>query len=105
LLLEPGAAQHLAATDERVERLALMNSVLYDSWPVPAVKRFQDSEIADAVTVEELLQARAQSLSKAIARPLDGAERGRWLAPGTSRAESGPGWRWPPPPIHDSPSS
>jgi len=74
-------AQHLAGTDEQVERLVLMNSVLYDSWPVPAVKRFQDPQIADAVTVEELLRARAQSLSKAIARPLDDAERRQWLAP------------------------
>jgi len=35
-------AQHLAATDPSVERLILMNSVLYDSWPVPAVERFRD---------------------------------------------------------------
>lgn len=74
-------AQHLAATESSVERLILMNSVLYDSWPVPAVERFRDPAIADAVTVPELLAARAQSLAKAISRPLDDAERSAWLAP------------------------
>jgi len=58
-----------------------MNSVLYDSWPVPAVERFRDQAVADAVTVEELLEARAQSLAKAIARPLGERERAAWLAP------------------------
>ena len=51
-------AQHLAAHESRVEALVSMNSVLYDSWPVPAVARFRDSAVADAVTVEELLEAR-----------------------------------------------
>lgn len=74
-------AQHLAAHELRVEALVLMNSVLYDSWPVPAVERFRDPAVADAVTVEELLEARAQSLAKAIARPLDDSERAAWLAP------------------------
>ncbi|MEP6953367.1 MAG: alpha/beta fold hydrolase [Solirubrobacteraceae bacterium] len=44
-------------------------------------ERFRDPSVADAVTVEELLSARAQSLDKAIARPLDVAERDAWLAP------------------------
>ncbi len=74
-------AQHLAATEPSVERLILMNSVLFDSWPVPAVARFRDPAVADAVTVPELLEARAQSLGKAISRPLDDAERSAWLAP------------------------
>jgi len=74
-------AQHLAATDPSVERLILMNSVLYASWPVPAVERFRDPAVADAVTVPELLEARAQSLGTAISRPLDDAERSAWLAP------------------------
>jgi len=37
-----------------------MNSVLYDSWPVPAVERFRDPAVAAAITVPELLAARAQ---------------------------------------------
>lgn len=74
-------AQHLAATGDRVQRLALMNSVLYDSWPVPAVARFRDPEAAAAVTVAELLDARGQSLAQAIARSLEPAEREAWLEP------------------------
>jgi len=74
-------AQHLAVTEPSVERLILMNSVLFDSWPVPAVERFRDPAVADSVTVPELLEARAQSLGKAISRPLDDAERSAWLSP------------------------
>lgn len=74
-------AQHLAAFDPSVKRLVLMNSVLYDSWPVPAVERFRDQAVADAITVDELLQARAQSLARGVARPLSDAERDAWLAP------------------------
>ena len=32
-----GIAQHVAATSGRVRKLVLMNSVMFDSWPVPAV--------------------------------------------------------------------
>ncbi len=74
-------AQHLAAFDPSVRRLVLMNSVLYDSWPVPAVERFRDPSVAAAITVDELLQARAQSLARGVARPLSDAEREAWLAP------------------------
>ena len=74
-------AQHLAAFETSVVRLVLMNSVLYDSWPVAAVQRFRDPVIAEAVTVDDLLGARAQSLARAVSRPLGDAEREMWLAP------------------------
>ena len=74
-------AQHLAAHDPAVERLVLMNSVLYDSWPVPAVARFRDPDVAASITVGELLEARGQSLDRAVARPLTPAERAAWLEP------------------------
>ncbi len=74
-------AQHLAAHDPRVERLVLMNSVLFDSWPVPAVERFRDPAVAEGVTVEEVLAARRKSLEGAIAHPLEAEEREAWLAP------------------------
>lgn len=61
--------------------MLLMNSVLFDSWPVPAVERFRDPELAASITVEEFLETRAQSLSKAVARPLAVDEREAWLAP------------------------
>lgn len=74
-------AQHLAASDTRVDRMALMNSVRFDSWPVPAVARFRDPELAASITVDEFLEARALSLGKAVARPPADAEREAWLAP------------------------
>ncbi|MFI6522265.1 alpha/beta fold hydrolase [Spirillospora sp. NPDC050679] len=56
-------AQHLLAHDRlEVPRLALVNSVLYDSWPAPHVARFRDAEAAD-----ELLAARRQAVTAALA--------------------------------------
>ncbi|MFC9977841.1 alpha/beta fold hydrolase [Spirillospora sp. NPDC127200] len=56
-------AQHLLAHDRlEVPRLALVNSVLYDSWPAPHVARFRDPEAAD-----ELLAARRQAVTAALA--------------------------------------
>ena len=75
-------AQQLAVRHpQRVERLALVNSVLYDSWPVPAVKRFQSPEVRESTTVADLLEARATSLSKAVAKELNDTERDEWLSP------------------------
>jgi len=62
-------AQHLAAFEPSVQRLVLMNSVLYDFWPVPAVERFRDQTVVDAITVDEVLQARAQSLARGRVAP------------------------------------
>lgn len=56
-------AQHLLAYDRlEVSRLALVNSVLYDSWPAPHVARFRDQ-----ATAEELLAARRQAVTSALA--------------------------------------
>lgn len=61
-------AQHLlVAGDLDVERFALANSVTYDSWPVPGVARFRDPEVVAAVTAEELLAARRQAVTAALA--------------------------------------
>lgn len=61
-------AQHLlVAGDLNVERFALANSVTYDSWPVPGVARFRDPEVVAAVTAEELLAARRQAVTAALA--------------------------------------
>ncbi|RSN07174.1 alpha/beta hydrolase [Streptomyces sp. WAC 05977] len=45
-----------------VSRLALVNSVTYDSWPAPHVARFGDPEIAGT-----LLDARRQAVTSALA--------------------------------------
>lgn len=74
--------QHLAVHGRRaVPRFALVNSVTYDSWPVPGVKRFRDPEVAAAVSVEELLQWREQAITAAIARPFADGELADYLSP------------------------
>ena len=61
-------AQHLLAHDLlEVPRLALVNSVLYDSWPAPHVARFRDPVVAAATTADELLAARRQAVTAALA--------------------------------------
>ncbi|MGI9049334.1 MAG: alpha/beta fold hydrolase [Rubrobacteraceae bacterium] len=75
-------AQHVAvAGRDRVEKLALVNSVLYDSWPVPAVSRFRDPELAQSITPEELVELRRGSLGKAISRDLSSSEEEDYLSP------------------------
>lgn len=61
-------AQHLLAHDRLdVSRLALVNSVTYDSWPVPGVARFRDPQVIAATTAEEMLAARRQAVRAALA--------------------------------------
>jgi pimeloyl-ACP methyl ester carboxylesterase len=75
-------AQHLAAhSPDRVRRMVLMNAVMFDSWPVPAVKRFQDPEVRAATTSEELLRARRRSMSEAVGRDLGPAEIDDYVSP------------------------
>lgn len=77
-----GVAQQVAvAAQPRVGALALVNSVLYDSWPVPAVARFRDPEVAAAVTPEEMVESRRESLGKAVARELTPEESDEYVAP------------------------
>ncbi|MDT0317284.1 alpha/beta fold hydrolase [Streptomyces millisiae] len=77
-------AQHLlVGADVEVDRLALVNSVTYDSWPVPAVARFRDPAVRAAVTVEELLAARRTALTAALGRPASEAEIAEYLEPWT----------------------
>lgn len=75
-------AQWLVAKQgDRFNRLVLMNSVLYDSWPVPAVARFRDPAVAEGIGRDEFLDARRQSLERATARELSAAERDDYLSP------------------------
>ena len=52
-----GIAQHVAATSGRVRRLVLMNSVMFDSWPVPAVERFREPQVRAAGGAPTILLA------------------------------------------------
>ncbi|WP_433442642.1 alpha/beta fold hydrolase [Nonomuraea sp. CA-141351] len=73
-------AQHLLVESE-VRRLALVNSVTYDSWPVPGVARYRDPAVVAATTVEELLAARRKAVTTALARPASEAELAGYLEP------------------------
>lgn len=57
-------AQHLLAHDRlEVRRLALVNSVTYDSWPAPHVARLLDPAVAAAITADAFLAARRQAVT------------------------------------------
>lgn len=75
-------AQHIAAFyRDRVRKLALVDSVLYDSWPVPRVARFRDPEVAEGVTPGELVEVRREALRRAIRRDLSPSEEEDYLSP------------------------
>ncbi len=76
-----GIAQHLAATTGRVDRMVLMNAVMLDSWPVPAVERFRDPQVRAATTPADLVEARRGSTRKAVARELSDAEVEDYVSP------------------------
>jgi pimeloyl-ACP methyl ester carboxylesterase len=76
-----GIAQHLTATSGRVNKLVLMNSVMFDSWPVPAVERFREPQVRAATTAPELLEVRAVSTQRAIKRTLSEEELADYLSP------------------------
>ncbi|GGF07245.1 oxidoreductase [Aliidongia dinghuensis] len=66
-----------------IPRLALMNAVMYESWPAPTVLRFRDPDVAAATTPADILAARRQSVIAALARPASEAEILEWLDPWT----------------------
>ncbi|MER6579375.1 alpha/beta hydrolase [Nonomuraea sp. NPDC001023] len=75
-------AQHLLVGGElTVPRLALVNSVSYDSWPVPGVARYRDPAVVAATTVEDLLAARRVAVTTALARPVAEGEVDDYLDP------------------------
>jgi len=79
-----GVAQHLLINRAvEVSRLALVNAVTYDSWPVPGVARFRDPAVRAATSTEDVLAARGQSVMKALARPASEAEIAEYLEPWT----------------------
>ncbi|MFI0778595.1 alpha/beta fold hydrolase [Streptomyces sp. NPDC021212] len=57
-------AQHLLVHDRlEVSRLALVNSVTYDSWPAPHVARFR----GPGATADDVLAARREAVTAALA--------------------------------------
>lgn len=62
-----GVAQHLLVHGPfDVSRLALVNAVTYDSWPVPGVARFRDPAVVAATTPEDLLAGRRDAVTTAL---------------------------------------
>jgi pimeloyl-ACP methyl ester carboxylesterase len=79
-----GVAQNfMLANQVEVPRLAVVNSVMYDSWPVPGVARFRDPAVAAATTRDDVLAARRVSVVKALGRPASEAEILDYLDPWT----------------------
>ena len=66
-----------------MERLALVNSVTYDSWPVPGVARYRDPEVVAATTTDELVAARRTAITAALGRPAGEDELTEYLSPWT----------------------
>ncbi|PSK99385.1 pimeloyl-ACP methyl ester carboxylesterase [Murinocardiopsis flavida] len=61
-------AQHLLVHGRlEVSRLALVNSVLYDSWPAPHVARFRGSGTAAGPTADDILPARRLAVTRVLA--------------------------------------
>lgn len=83
-----GIAQQLAADSGRIERMVLMNAVMFDSWPVPAVARFRDPAVRDSVTSDQLQEGRRTSTRRAIARDLSDDELADYLSPWKTPARS-----------------
>ncbi|BCG02642.1 oxidoreductase (plasmid) [Paraburkholderia sp. PGU19] len=77
-----GVAQHILVDEKiRVEKLALVNAVMFDSWPVPGVARFRDPAVAAATTHEDILAARRKSVMTALGRPAGEDEISEYLDP------------------------
>lgn len=83
-----GVAQYLAAYSGRVTRLVLVNAVMFDSWPVPAVERFRDSALRAATSPEELLAARTKTMQLTVERPLTAEEISDYVSPWRSPARA-----------------
>jgi phosphoglycerate dehydrogenase-like enzyme/pimeloyl-ACP methyl ester carboxylesterase len=79
-----GVAQHLMlSSTTEVPRVAVVNGIMYDSWPVPGVARFRDPAVAAATTRDDVLAARRVSVVKALGRPASEAEIAEYLDPWT----------------------
>ena len=83
-----GVAQQLAATSGRIRKMVLMNAVMFDSWPVPAVERFRDPEVRRNTTEEDLLAARRKSTQACALRTLTEDELEDYLSPWQSPARA-----------------
>ncbi len=82
------AQQLVAHHPERVRSMVLMNAVMFDSWPVPAVEKFRDAQVRAETSVEELLEARRGALGAAVERTLTELETDDYLSPWREEARA-----------------
>jgi pimeloyl-ACP methyl ester carboxylesterase len=75
------AQRLLADSPLEVSRLALVNSVTYDSWPVPGVAKYRDPEVVASTSVSDILAARRAAVTAAIGRPATEEELQDYLDP------------------------
>jgi pimeloyl-ACP methyl ester carboxylesterase len=68
--------------------MVLMNAVMYDSWPVPAVERFKDPQVRAETSVDDLLESRRTSMAKAVVRPLAPEEIEDYVSPWRDEARA-----------------
>lgn len=74
--------QHLAVTGPmEVSRFALVNSVSYDSWPVPGVAKYRDPEVVAATTVADIMDARRLAVTSALSQSASEAVVEEYLEP------------------------
>ncbi|MFV1478578.1 alpha/beta fold hydrolase [Serratia marcescens] len=77
-----GVAQQVLADGKiKIEKMALMNAVMFDSWPVPAVKKFRDPEFLENLSHEEFIRMRRQGVVSGIQRTLSAGECDEYVAP------------------------
>ncbi|MFD0441615.1 alpha/beta fold hydrolase [Streptomyces indonesiensis] len=95
-------AQHLLVHDRlEVSRLALVNSVTYDSWPAPHVARFRGPGGA----AEDVLAARRQAVTAALAAPPPSSASRTTCPRGPTRGYAAPGRPWRARPTAATPST
>jgi 2-hydroxymuconate-semialdehyde hydrolase len=62
-----GIAQLMAVNHpERVKKMVLIDSVCFDSWPIPEFKPLQEEDAEERTSVEELQQQMAQLMPKGV---------------------------------------
>lgn len=64
-----------------ISRFALVNSVTYDSWPVPGVARFRDPDTVASLTAADIVAARTATLPVAMARTPSASELQDYVSP------------------------
>jgi hypothetical protein len=82
-----------APRGSRLPSSSSMKGIMYDSWPVPGVARFQDPAVTAATTRRDVLAARRVSVVNALGRPASEAEITEYLDPWTDPGLPAPGWR------------